>query len=132
MRYANIKHKSRGIGIEPQGGKSTMRDDIATIILRCGQSCDFERDTIFAADAIMHSLHELIPDLVWVEHNDVYFNEKFGYNFSTIHMVDEGGFSLFIGDAQVGDGFFFKEKAQAAANTHHRAAFKAMITGEET
>ena len=56
MRYANTKHKSRGIGIEPQGGKMTMRDDIARIILRCGQSCDFERDTIFTADAIMHSL----------------------------------------------------------------------------
>jgi hypothetical protein len=40
----------------------TMRDDIARIILRCGQSCDFERDTIFAADAIMHSLPELLPD----------------------------------------------------------------------
>ena len=38
----------------------SMRDQIARIIFRSGQSCDFQQDTIFAADAIMRLLPELI------------------------------------------------------------------------
>ena len=61
IRELKARIKELETSLDERRRDMTMRDDIATIILRCGQSCDFERDTIFAADAIMHSLPELIP-----------------------------------------------------------------------
>ena len=112
----------------------TMRDKIAEILDEADMNYSITGEgpsSTAMADAILAAMPDMIAPLVWVEDNDVYYNDEFGYNFTLIDTVIDGGFSICVGDTQVGDDLFgVPEEAQAAANTHHRAAFKAILTGE--
>ena len=106
-----------------------MRDKIASTI---SKNITLE-DGVFvggffdAADAIIAALPDMIPDLVWT------LRQVMGCD-----GLVSGDYSVHLGmwrykDTPMSKGYGgLKEDAQAAANTHHRAAIIAAFKGEET
>ena len=113
----------------------SMRDQIARIIFRSGQSCDFQQDTIFAADAIMRLLPELIAPLVWETGDGITASKEYfsadavtGGRYWTMEGQLDCSFDL---DAFHEVYFNSDTEAQAAANAHHRAAIMSAFKGED-
>jgi hypothetical protein len=98
-----------------------MRDKIARIVHEHETGGVDHRG---AADAIIEALPDMIPDLVWT------LRQVMGCD-----GLVSGDYSVHIGmwrykDTPMGKGYGgLKEEAQAAANTHHRAAIMAAFKG---
>jgi hypothetical protein len=111
-----------------------MRDQIADII---GKQT-FMDSPSFVADAILEALPDMIAPLVWDAHpdddewyavtSDSNYGPEMGY---TVLKNSKGNFNVYMrsGDEKLGN-LPTLEKAQDAANAHHRAAIMAAFTGE--
>jgi hypothetical protein len=90
------------------------------------------------ADAILAALPDMIAPLVWENEDDEYQSAQSILGQFTVYLCSEHGYLIEIDgydDSWVkypegGYGFNTPEQAQAAANTHHRAAIMAAFTGE--
>jgi len=109
-----------------------MRDEIAEILEQDLKGPSLQ--ALYAtADAIVTALPDMIAPLVWVNNPShlyfVYYNldkDFCGYNFSTEDIVEDGGFSLYLGEIQTSDELFCTvAEAKAAANAHHVAQIMA-------
>ena len=100
----------------------SMRDQIAKII--CDHCDDVEAFDAGMSDAILEALPDMIAPLVWMR-NGIHWAGGYGY------VVRKNGsqYALLIRNEH-GRQFETIEEAQAAANTHHRAAIMAAFTGE--
>ena len=107
----------------------SIRDKIAEIVTEShkGVSLGIPND-LWAADAILAALPDMIPDLVWRD-----ITAGFGTtDYFIMPVPSSGEFRVYgiKGDYDNSAQYPDLDSAQAAANTHNRAAFKAMLTGE--
>jgi hypothetical protein len=117
-----------------------MRDKIADI-LRGGQLQHIEEDVM--ADAILAALPDMIAPLVWdgVENDGYATSGALGHSYELVAFDTLDRHCDYVWKADVSDcnadertiatpaQSSFKQ-AQAAANTHHRAAIMAAFTGD--
>jgi hypothetical protein len=90
----------------------------------------------YIADAILEALPDMIAPLVWDAGDGITASKEYlrATSFGGgIYWTMEGELSCsFDMDAFDGVSFNSDKEAQAAANTHHRAAIMAAFTGETT
>jgi hypothetical protein len=104
---------------------TNMRDEIIDIIHGYVGS-DFDGELLYAndaAEAILAALPDMIAPLVW--DYDLGQFEKRLYSIFDF----QSGFYVEYDGVCIGYELLNLEDAQAAANTHNRAAFKAILTG---
>ena len=99
-----------------------MRDKIAEVIESEGHA-----PTEYIADAILGALPDMIAPLVWDDSGTI-TRRVVGRKPYNIFPIN-GSFALELGMLSIGR-FARQSEAQAAANTHHRAAIMAAFTGE--
>jgi hypothetical protein len=106
----------------------TMRDKISHIVWANRQTHNLDADYI--ADAIIKALPDMIPDLVWED-----ITAGWGTtDYFIMPVLSSGEFRVYgiKGNYDNSAQYPDLEAAQAAANTHHRAAVMAAFKGEET
>ena len=102
-----------------------MRNNISEVITDVLGGCSYNNDA--AADAILEALPDMIAPLVWGLHALPDILHHYSDHYTLICMAD--GYLVDFDDLSLGHGYTL-EQAQAAANTHHRAAIMAAFTGE--
>jgi hypothetical protein len=102
----------------------SMRNSIAHIIIN---DHDQHISAASMADAILDALPDMIAPLVWGLHALPDILHHYSDHYTLICMAD--GYLVDFDDLSLGHGYTL-EQAQAAANTHHRAAIMAAFTGE--
>jgi hypothetical protein len=107
----------------------SMRDQIAQRLAAADRD---QRPYPETADAILAALPDMIAPLVWGEdkYGDFYaYSGAFGYR---VGFEKGEGWFVSLSDTDVlHTELKFSDTAQAAANAHHRAAFKTILTGDQ-
>jgi hypothetical protein len=109
-----------------------MRDKIEDILWDSFYNGNNGQNITDGVEAVIAALPDMIKPLVWIEFGGI--KGMHSGRYVVQHEHDETGKGAWV----VGfDGFFvsdqkLKTDAQAAANTHHRAAIMAAFTGEDT
>jgi hypothetical protein len=108
----------------------SMREQIADI-LRGGQLQYIEEDVM--AEAILAALPDMIAPLVWGAKpnvNGIYKTDYLHGMYYTMKIAHAGRVYWRVNTEFSWNGVSSEPDAQAAANTHHRAAIMAALTGE--
>jgi hypothetical protein len=113
---------------------TNMRDEIENILWDNRQNNGI--DVVYIADAILAALPDMIAPLVWKEDKTLY--EVYVVHLDGRSYLVEWGFygwaSTYYVSGQLqpvdlGQRHPTRDQAQAAVDNHHRAAFKAILTG---
>jgi hypothetical protein len=109
----------------------SMRDQIADIIDKDVRLYRNQSITHFdITDAILSALPDMISPLVWGAMNCGEYKCETRLFCGRIYRNNSGCWTLDDGEGYSPHDTL--EAAKAAANAHHRAAFKAILTGETT
>jgi hypothetical protein len=114
-----------------------MREQIAEILRKYCYEGHNGRRLDVAADAILAAMPDMIAPLVWDYRGNVSCTAHTPFGKYLVETCHEDGFGMWTPRDETEDDppFGYHDdihEAQAAANTHHRAAIMAAFTGETT